>query len=59
MVRNLEAALPHWLDLGIGPWNVWTFDTLRLPQRGYRGREGSFEARAALCYRRVAFARLD
>ena len=58
MVRNLEAALPRWLDLGIGPWNVWTFDALRLPQPTYRGREGSFEARVALTYRRVALARL-
>jgi hypothetical protein len=49
MVDDLEAALPHWLDLGIGPWNVWTFDAQRLPRRMYRGREGAFEARVALC----------
>jgi hypothetical protein len=49
VVHALEDALTHWLGLGIGPWNVWTFDAKLLPRRTYRGREGSFAARVALC----------
>jgi glyoxalase/bleomycin resistance protein/dioxygenase superfamily protein len=49
VVADVEAAAERWVNLGIGPWNIWTFDERRLPNRQYRGRPGSFAMRAALC----------
>jgi methylmalonyl-CoA/ethylmalonyl-CoA epimerase len=49
VVRDLDAAIADWIALGIGPWNEWLFDAATLPTRTYQGKEGTFEARVALC----------
>jgi methylmalonyl-CoA/ethylmalonyl-CoA epimerase len=46
---DLEAQLRRFLDLGVGPWNVWTFDDRMLRTMTYAGRPGRFSARVALC----------
>jgi len=49
VVPDLEAGVRSWLNLGIGPWNIWTFDERLLPQMSYRGELGAFAMRGALC----------
>ncbi|MDQ1490105.1 MAG: methylmalonyl-CoA/ethylmalonyl-CoA epimerase [Actinomycetota bacterium] len=49
VVTDLDVAVERWRHLGFGPWNVWTFDERRLPKMLYRGEQGSFAMRLALC----------
>jgi methylmalonyl-CoA/ethylmalonyl-CoA epimerase len=49
VVSDLPTAIAAWIDLGIGPWNVWTFDEHLLKMRSFEGQPGSFAARVALC----------
>jgi hypothetical protein len=49
VVADLDAGVRAWLNLGIGPWNIWTFDERLLPQMTYRGEPGAFAMRVALC----------
>lgn len=49
MVANVWTAIDRWVELGIGPWNVWTFDERLLRTMTYRGEPASYAARVALC----------
>jgi methylmalonyl-CoA/ethylmalonyl-CoA epimerase len=49
VVADLLVAVDGWIDLGIGPWNVWTFDDRLLRTMSYHGDPGSYAARVALC----------
>jgi hypothetical protein len=49
VVADLVSAIDRWLHLGIGPWNVWTFDDNVLPTKTYRGAPAVYSARVALC----------
>ncbi|HUR22336.1 MAG TPA: hypothetical protein VMZ73_00545 [Acidimicrobiales bacterium] len=49
VVADLVVAIDRWIELGIGPWNIWTFDERTLPAMTYRGDPASYAARVALC----------
>jgi catechol 2,3-dioxygenase-like lactoylglutathione lyase family enzyme len=49
VVPDLDAAVARWVRLGIGPWNIWTFDDRRMTRAVYHGEPSAFAARAALC----------
>lgn len=49
VVDDLISAVNRWMTLGVGPWNVWTFDERLLRETTYRGQPGTFAARIALC----------
>ena len=49
VVADLVAAVQSWIDLGVGPWNVWTFDERMLRVMTYRGKPARFAARVGLC----------
>lgn len=49
VVADLDAAVRAWVNLGIGPWNIWTFDDRLLSRMTYRGEPGAFAMRVALC----------
>lgn len=49
VTRDLDAALARWVDLGVGPWNIFTFDDRRMSSMSYRGEPAVFSADIALC----------
>ncbi|MEY2470238.1 MAG: methylmalonyl-CoA/ethylmalonyl-CoA epimerase [Actinomycetota bacterium] len=49
VVDDLLRAIEDWIALGVGPWRIWTFDERMLASRTYRGEEGTYAARVALC----------
>jgi hypothetical protein len=49
VVDELMGAIGDWIRLGVGPWNVWTFDEQMLRSRTYGDASGTFSARIALC----------
>jgi methylmalonyl-CoA/ethylmalonyl-CoA epimerase len=49
VVDELIGAIDDWIRLGVGPWNIWTFDAHLLRTRTYGTSAGTFSARVALC----------
>jgi catechol 2,3-dioxygenase-like lactoylglutathione lyase family enzyme len=49
VTQNLDSAVARWVDLGIGPWNVWTFDGRLMTAMEYDGKPAQFGALVALC----------
>ena len=49
VVGDVISGVESWTTLGVGPWNVWTFDERMLRRSSYRGQSGTFAARVALC----------
>jgi methylmalonyl-CoA/ethylmalonyl-CoA epimerase len=48
VVRDLEARMQRfWLDFGIGPWSIYTFEPPRVQDMTYRGRPAGFRMRVA------------
>ena len=49
VVADVLTAIRSWIDLGVGPWNMWTFDERLLTVATFRGEPASFAAKVALC----------
>jgi methylmalonyl-CoA/ethylmalonyl-CoA epimerase len=48
VVRELEARMQRfWLDFGIGPWSIYTFEPPRVQDMTYRGQPAAFRMRVA------------
>lgn len=51
LVRDLDASMKHYSEqLGIGPWDVYTYGPHRLHSMTFRGGEGTYVMRLALAY---------
>ena len=51
VVRDLDAAMErYWTQLGIGPWDVYTYGPHRLRTMTYRGEERPYVMRLALAF---------
>jgi catechol 2,3-dioxygenase-like lactoylglutathione lyase family enzyme len=49
VTRDLDTTVARWVGLGIGPWNVWTFDGRLMTTMEYGGEPAQFAALVALC----------
>lgn len=51
VVRDIDAAMRHYVeDLGIGPWNVYTYGPERLHTMTFRGEDTSYVMILALAF---------
>ena len=49
-VRDLEAAMDHYVSIGVGPFMVYTVDTRDVPGIVYRGKPADYRVRAAMAH---------
>ena len=47
-VKDLEAAMDHFVSIGVGPFMVYEVDTRDLPGVVYRGQPADYKVRAAM-----------
>ena len=47
-VKDLEAAMDHFVSIGVGPFMVYEVDTRDLPGVVYRGEPADYKVRAAM-----------
>lgn len=51
VVRDLDQAMArYWSQLGIGPWDVYTYGPHRLPIMTFRGQDQPYVMKLALAY---------